>query len=748
MTKFLQGDGNMVEMEGTVKDRSTPVQPRPGERVEKWSTGKHFPHLTTVFVSLTNTCNLSCTYCHEQHKRDYGRFTVEKIKAAYDFLKVSSNQPNKELNFFGGEPLIHRKLMLEFMRTHKEELEAGDIRISLSTNGILLDDDFLTEWFSYSCTGALISIDTFKKDLDTRGYTDAQLTHVREMIGKLPQDRKDKGWVEVRAVVAQEAQHAIGDFLTDLYGLGVRKMIVQPLILSNKDGYVAWRDDAWEQFTNTVENFLLSHPDLHQIEATDCIGVKKGPSCLVDSDLLTVDASGDISGCYVFVNRKEDAEGFIAGNIFTDMVFVDRLSSIRQAYMGMVDRFEECRKCDLQNTCYTCPAGHLDGDRPIYSPNGMCKKLVEFYLRIGGIVEKMKRQKSMLNLTKCRNISIYLGGNCNFDCRYCDREMIKQHVGYSVMSVDDVPNIVRFIKDVTANSSDPLYMMSFFGGEPFVFVKVMDEVIRQLTEAGWGDLRFLIQTNGSLIMKNQDFINRWGKRLHISISYDFGFQEVHRTTYDIDETLAFLKGRVNHVQMQYVVPVNRKDCFTVDKLAAVVRLYEKYQMDRLSLIPLRHLRGPGRFTTFIDEVPLEDVFRKMTQFVQLLHIYNIHVVVDGMVNAIEKSYFDEHKQLVIAPDGRLYPEFDFVEYKVVDAAIGEWRDRTVVEPVKDDSHLIHERCQTCPARNKCGIKYLYKLWADQPDANCLKASQMYEFIIRHVFKLHEVGNITPLIGIK
>lgn len=355
---------------------------------------------------------------------------------------------------------------------------------------------------------------------------------------------------------------------------------------------------------------------------------------------------------------------------------------------------------------------------------------------------------SNLNLTKCRNISVYLGGNCNFACHYCDREMIKEHVGYSAMKVEDVPNIVRFIKDVTQDTDHPLYMVSFFGGEPFVFVKVMDAVITQLTAAGYENLKFLVQTNGSLIMKNQDFITKWNKRLHISISYDFAFQETNRSAYDIEETLAFLKKHVNHVQMQYVVPVNRPDCFTVDKLAAVVRLYEKYQMDRLSLIPLRHLRGPGRFKTFIDEVPLEHVFQKMIQFVQLLHVYNINVVVDGMVHGIEKSYFNDHKQLVIAPDGRLYPEFDFVEYKVVDAAIGEWRDRTLVEPVKDDSNIIHERCHSCEQRNKCGIKYLYKMWADKPDDNCLKASKMYEFIIRHVFKLKEVGNIVNVVGIK
>jgi len=354
-----------------------------------------------------------------------------------------------------------------------------------------------------------------------------------------------------------------------------------------------------------------------------------------------------------------------------------------------------------------------------------------------------------LNLTKCRNISVYLGGNCNFNCTYCDRDMIKDAVGYSAMSMKDVPRIIEFIKEVAHDDPDyPMYMISFFGGEPFVFVKVMDAIIKGVVDAGFDETKFLIQSNGSLILEHKEFIERWNKKLHISISYDFAYQEMHRTTYDIDATLSFLKGTVNHVQMQSVVPVNKPDCFTVDKLQSIVQLYEKYQMDRLSLIPLRHLRGPGRFKTFISEVPLEHVFQKMLQFVQILHLYKINVVVDGMINHIEKSYFDEHKQIVIAPDGHLYPEFDFVEYKVEGARIGEWRDDIWVNTSTDDHHLSHTRCHTCPAYGKCGIKYLYKMWADKPEAECYKASQFYEMIIRHLFALKDAGELFKVIGIK
>ena len=86
------------------------------------------------------------------------------------------------------------------------------------------------------------------------------------------------------------------------------------------------------------------------------------------------------------------------------------------------------------------------------------------------------------DLTKCGDISIYLGGNCNFDCDYCDRGPIKEAAGYTQMTPKDVPAIMRFLQDVSNDGKFPVDMLSFFGGEPFVFIKVMDRVIAESLE--------------------------------------------------------------------------------------------------------------------------------------------------------------------------------------------------------------------------------------------------------------------------
>ena len=92
---------------------------------------------TTVFselkyfnIMLTNACNLSCKYCFEQHKKDYGRFTIEKLNQMYDFLLDCNSDDGKLFQFFGGEPLSQKKLILEFCKTNQERLSKNNLRAS------------------------------------------------------------------------------------------------------------------------------------------------------------------------------------------------------------------------------------------------------------------------------------------------------------------------------------------------------------------------------------------------------------------------------------------------------------------------------------------------------------------------------------------------------------------------------------------------------------------------------------------
>ncbi|MBQ6102762.1 MAG: radical SAM protein, partial [Kiritimatiellae bacterium] len=118
-------------------------------------------HLT---LHLTDRCNLACRYCYQRHgASDMPRETAE---AAIDRL-ATGNNPG--IVFFGGEPLLRKDLMLALV-DRCEAREPNRFHYKVTTNGTLLDEDFLAEAgrrrlaVALSCDGVRAAHDAFRVD--------------------------------------------------------------------------------------------------------------------------------------------------------------------------------------------------------------------------------------------------------------------------------------------------------------------------------------------------------------------------------------------------------------------------------------------------------------------------------------------------------------------------------------------------------------------------------------------------------
>ena len=344
-----------------------------------------FRDLIQVNAMLTNACNLSCSYCYEQHNKDFGRFTVESLKQVYDWLNSRNNGNKKVFQFFGGEPLIHRPLIQDFILKYDEELNANykDYRgtyISICTNGLLLNDDFIKLYFTRPYTHMMISLDTFNSAIDHREITPAQLNKVKTNIEKIISTVDDPMKLVIRATLSEETSRDMKDFIEGLYEIGVRNMVVHPLILDSKRGYISWKEENWLNMRSQIFNALEKYDDLY-IKFSEGVGMKEDSNCMVGSNMVAIDASGDFSGCYFFTNQKSNgADIAILGNVMQDKVYIDRYKKFQGAYKEMFQTEEQCRTCDYQDACYQCPAGNLDTGSRIFRPDDMCQKIVKLYV--------------------------------------------------------------------------------------------------------------------------------------------------------------------------------------------------------------------------------------------------------------------------------------------------------------------------------------------------------------------------------
>ena len=82
-------------------NRIISIVPAFEEKIVPASSVKYlFQELKQMNLILTNACNLSCSYCYEQHNKDFGRFTSESLLQSYNWFKNVNTQKRKIFQFF------------------------------------------------------------------------------------------------------------------------------------------------------------------------------------------------------------------------------------------------------------------------------------------------------------------------------------------------------------------------------------------------------------------------------------------------------------------------------------------------------------------------------------------------------------------------------------------------------------------------------------------------------------------------
>lgn len=348
-------------------------------------------------------------------------------------------------------------------------------------------------------------------------------------------------------------------------------------------------------------------------------------------------------------------------------------------------------------------------------------------------------------LDRIKLITIYLGNTCNFDCVYCDRGYIEflggQNLGSTV--TEDLKHFFEWVDQ----QPNEILRVSFHGGEPLLFIKRMEEIMEWLhpiaLKNSW---KIAITTNGSLVKQCESFFEKYSGSLHATVSYDFTFQQQNREAFDVLEMAEILNKHCEQWKWQVVVPIDDPKSFSFDYIKDIVTTCYRTNCRVVNLIPLRHKRGKHKFDVIIDRVNLPQFLDAFLQFIQILYIKKITVFIDGCYVDIDKAYFAEHNKLILSPDGFIYPEFEFLEYKIENARIGNWKNKEVWRNLGDKGR-IPSSCHSCEKKPSCGLKYLYHLFEQPPGTACKQFYTFMDYVIFHNSKLHQKKTLLEWVGI-
>ena len=98
-------------------------------------------------ISLTESCNYKCFFCHEEGLNMNKRRSPKSKEEVYELIDTGLKNGYRDLTFTGGEPLIKKKDILWYFKKLDENKVYPDITIV--TNGLLIDDELLDYIFNY-----------------------------------------------------------------------------------------------------------------------------------------------------------------------------------------------------------------------------------------------------------------------------------------------------------------------------------------------------------------------------------------------------------------------------------------------------------------------------------------------------------------------------------------------------------------------------------------------------------------------
>ena len=312
-------------------------------------------------IHIAHDCNLACQYCFAEEGEYHGRralMSYETGKQALDFLIANSgNRKNLEVDFFGGEPLMNFDVVKQLVAYGREQEKLHDkhFRFTLTTNGVLLNDDIM-EFANKEMDNVVLSIDG-RKEVNDRMRPFRKGAGSYDLIvpkfQKLAESRNQE-----RYYVRGTYTHFNTDFSKDvlhLADLGFKQISVEPVVAQPTDEYALQEEDLpvlFEEYDKLAAEMVRRNREgnsfnffhfMIDLEGGPCV-YKRLSGCGSGTEYLAVTPWGDLYPCHQFVGQEE----FLLGNVEEGITKPEIPEEFRGCSVYSKD---SCRNCFARFYC-------------------------------------------------------------------------------------------------------------------------------------------------------------------------------------------------------------------------------------------------------------------------------------------------------------------------------------------------------------------------------------------------------------
>ena len=312
-------------------------------------------------LHIAHDCNLACKYCFAEEGEYHGRRALMSyevgVKALDYLIQNSGNRKNLEVDFFGGEPLMNWKVVKQLVAygRSQEEIHNKHFRFTLTTNGVLLNDE-IQEFANKEMDNVVLSLDGRKEVNDImrpfrngKGSYDLIVPKFQKLAVSREQDR-----YYIRGTFTKYNLDFTKDVL-EFADLGFEQISIEPVVADDTDDYAIQIEDVpqiceeYDKLARVIierekagKGFNFFHFML-DLDGGPCVA-KRLSGCGSGTEYLAVTPWGDLYPCHQFVGN----EAFLMGNVDEGVVKPEIADEFRGC---SVYTKEHCKTCFAKFYC-------------------------------------------------------------------------------------------------------------------------------------------------------------------------------------------------------------------------------------------------------------------------------------------------------------------------------------------------------------------------------------------------------------
>lgn len=341
----------------------------------------------TVMITLTENCNLSCSYCYE-HNKTISAMNFETAKKIIDEELKSCTVENIEFDLFGGEPFLNFKLIQQIDTYLKEVVSNYNIKIVIfaSTNGTLIHGE-MQKWLEqrkdYFICG--LSFDGTNVMQDINRSNSSSLIDLDFFKSTYPNQT-------VKMTVSVETLHNLSEGVIFLHNKGFE-------VICNLAYNIDWSDysnkSVLEYELHKLIEYYLYNPDVKVCSMLDApisnVAVnyenrKYVSYCGAGVGTVAYDVLGNKYPCHFFMplsigDKKTSGLKFFGQNIPENMIE------------------DKCKKCSVQVLCPTCYGANYAATGDMFKHDDNYCKLTKIIIKARSYFKARQWELGQLNLS-------------------------------------------------------------------------------------------------------------------------------------------------------------------------------------------------------------------------------------------------------------------------------------------------------------------------------------------------------------